>query len=131
MIGIDVDLANDSAQAQLNDAPIVSRRPASSAFPSIHPFAAVGVFIGNKNSATGLEEILLLCKELIIRENRNAADPCRCKVDKTGGRSGCLIRCGHAKKNPKSQTPEKFQAPNSNPRAPPALVLEYWCFPGV
>src|SRR4030081_1092924 len=113
MVRIDVDLANDSAQSQLNHTPIVSRRPASSAFPSIHPFAAVGVFIGNKNSATRLEEILLLCKELIIRDYRAAAEACRCKVDKTGGRSGCLIRCGHAKKNPESQTPNTREIPST------------------
>ena len=86
VIRIDVDLFDDAAQSQLNDTPIMSRSASAAALPSVHPFATVGIFIGNEDSATGLQEILLLREELIVREHRDAADACRCQINKTGGR---------------------------------------------
>ena len=55
MIRIDVDLFDDAAQSQLNDTPIISGRATAATFTTVHPFAAIGVLIGNENSATRLE----------------------------------------------------------------------------
>jgi hypothetical protein len=46
----------------------------------------VGILIGNKDSATGLEEILLLREELVIRQHDGASDACRCQINQPGGR---------------------------------------------
>src|SRR3954467_14253346 len=89
MIGIDVDLLNDAAQTQLNDTPIVSRRASPPRFPSVHPFAVVGIFIRDKHAAPWLEQILLLGKELIVRQQNATTNALRSQIDKAcGGR--CL-----------------------------------------
>ena len=85
MVRIDVDLLDDSAQSQLDDTPIMAGRAAAARLPSVHPFTVVGIFIWNENSATRFQEILLLREELVVRENRIAADLCRCQIDKTSG----------------------------------------------
>lgn len=86
VIGIHVDMLDDSTQSQLNDTPIMPGGAAATGLPSVHPFATVGIFIGNEDSATRLEEILLLGEELIVCEKRDAADT-RCgKIDKTSRR---------------------------------------------
>ena len=86
VVRIDVDLFDDAAQSQLHDTPIVSGRAAAASLPSIHPFAAVGVLVRNEDSATGLQEIFLLREELVVREERDAADAGRGQIDQTGGR---------------------------------------------
>ena len=85
MIRVDVDLLNDSAQSQPDDTPIMSRRAPTPCFPPVHPFAAVGVFIRNENSATGLQQIFLFRKKFVVSDQRNASNARRCQIDKTGG----------------------------------------------
>ena len=86
MIRIDVDVFDDATHSQLNHTPIISRRASAARLPTIHPFAAVSVFIWNKDSATCFQEILLLREEFIVREQRDTADACRCQINETGGR---------------------------------------------
>src|SRR2546423_13412499 len=98
MIRIDVDLFNDAAQSQLNDTPIIPRRAAAAGFPAVHPLATVTVFIGNENSATGVQEILLLREKLIVRDNCHATDSGRRQINQAGGRgklwrNGAHLRC--------------------------------------
>jgi hypothetical protein len=83
MIRVDVDLFNHTAQSQLNDTPIIPGRTAAAALPSVHPLTAIGVLIGNENAAAKFEQILLLREELIVRQNRDAADTCGRQIDKT------------------------------------------------
>src|SRR4051795_10372089 len=49
MVRIDVDLFDDAAQSQLHGAPVVSRGSAPARFPSVHPFAAIRVFVRDEN----------------------------------------------------------------------------------
>ncbi len=116
VIRIDVDLLDDAAQSQLNDAPIISGRAPAAGFPSVHPFTAVGVFIRNEDSAPRLEKIFFLREELIVREDCGAADAGGCQIDETGGSGKGRFNCAHEKlrktPNPKTQTPRKFQSPN-------------------
>ena len=86
MVCIDVDLFDDSAQSQLDDTPIISRRSAPARFPTVHPFAAVGVFVGNENSAAGFEEVFFFREELVIRQKGFPADAFGCEIDEAGGR---------------------------------------------
>ena len=86
IIGIDVHLPNDPAQSQLHDTPIMSARAAAARLPSIHPFAAIGVLIRKKDPATGLEKILLLREELVVREKGDPSDAGRGQINQTSGR---------------------------------------------
>src|SRR5438105_3252095 len=104
MIGFDIDLPNDAAQSQLNDTPIMSRRAAAAGFPSVHPFAARGVLIGNEDAATWLEKILLRREEFVVREQCDATEPSGGKIDKAGRRGGYRSNGAHA---------WKFQIPTS------------------
>src|SRR2546423_6389950 len=85
MIRIEADVFDDARQSQLNHTPIISRRASAARLPTIHPFAAVSVFIWNKDSATCFQEILLLREEFIVCEQRDTADACRCQINETGG----------------------------------------------
>src|SRR6266513_1518095 len=94
MVCIDVDLFDDAAQSQLNHTPIVSRSSPAATLPTVHPFAAVGVFVRNENAAPRFEEILFLRKKFIVRDNGDAADAFRCKIDQT---CRCWISCCHSR----------------------------------
>ena len=101
MIRIDVDLFDDAAQAELNHAPIVSRRAAPARFPSVHPFAVIGVFVGDENSAAGFEQIFFLREKFVVRDQRVAADAGRGQIDETGGRSWRGIVCDSSAQLPR------------------------------
>ena len=94
MVGIDVDLFNNAAQAELNGAPVISGSAAAPAFPAVHPFAVIGVFVGNENSAPGFEKILFFREKFVVREKGHAADAFGGEIDEAGGR-GCFIRGIH------------------------------------
>src|SRR5437764_9312365 len=96
MIRIDVDLANDAAQAELDHAPVVSGHSAAARFPAVHPFAAVGKFVGNENTAPRFQQIFLLREKFIVRDQRSAADAFRCKIDKTWRHRTSWISRAHA-----------------------------------
>jgi hypothetical protein len=82
MVRIDIDLFDDAAQTQLNDTPIVPGSATPARFPSIHPFAAVGVLVGDEDSAARLQQIFLLREELVVGEQRFAAHAFRSQIDK-------------------------------------------------
>ena len=92
MIRIDVHLFDDAAQSQLNDTPIIPGCAPPAGLPSIHPFAAIGVFVRKENSAAGLEEILLFREKLIVGEQRGSADPRRGQVNQTRRASMSQLR---------------------------------------
>jgi hypothetical protein len=50
---------------ELDYRPIVSRRAFAAAFPTVHPFAAVGVFVGDENPARGQNEVFFFCEEIV------------------------------------------------------------------
>jgi hypothetical protein len=106
VIRIDVDLPDDAAQSQLNNAPVMSGRAAAARLPAVHPLAAVGVLVGNKDPATGLQEVFLLGEELVVREKREAADAGCSEIDETGGGRNRWISPAHA-------TVVKLQIPSS------------------
>ena len=89
MVRIDVDLFDDAAQSQLNDAPVVAGGAPAAGFPSIHPFAAVGVLVGDENSAAGFQQVFLLREKLVVGEKRKAADALGCEINKTRRRCRC------------------------------------------
>jgi len=78
---VDDDATNDAWKTESNDAPVKPRRPASSALPTIHPLATIGVFVRDKNRRTGLQQILLGRKKIIIRHNNRATQSLRRKID--------------------------------------------------
>ena len=86
VVRIDIDLFDDAAQPKLDDTPIMSRRAAAARLPSVHPFTAVRVLIRDENSPAGLQEILLLGKELIVCEKGGAADSGRSQINEAGRR---------------------------------------------
>ena len=75
---------DDAAQSQLHDAPVVARDAAAAGFPAVHPFAVVGIFVGNENAAAGLKEVFFLGEKLVVREEGNAAEAGRGQVDEAG-----------------------------------------------
>ena len=81
MIGIDVDLLNDAAQSQLHDTPVMSGRAPAARFPSVHPFAAVGVFVGMKIPRPGLRRFSFSAKNSSLA--RSAMPPRRAEARST------------------------------------------------
>src|SRR5882724_9072715 len=118
MVRIDVDLLDDPAQSELHDAPIVTWGSAPARFPTVHPFAAVGVLVRDENSAAGFEKVFFFREEFVVRDQRFPADALRREIDETSRRGDSRIGCAH-----KLQAPEKFQAPNSKDRA----TNHFWC----
>ena len=86
MIGVDVDLPNHPTQSELDNTPIVTGRAAAAGFPAVHPFAALGVFVGKENAATWFEKVLLLGKKFVIRDQRHPTNPSGREVNQTWGR---------------------------------------------
>jgi hypothetical protein len=84
MVRIDIDLFDDAAQSQLNDTPVVAGSAAPARFPSIHPFAAVGVLVGDEDSAAGFQQIFLLREELVVGDNSFTANALGSQVDEAG-----------------------------------------------
>src|SRR3954453_9797074 len=95
MIRIDVDLFDHATEAELEDTPVITGRAAAARLPPVHPFAALGVFVGNENSAAGFEQVFLPGKELIIRDQCLSADTARSQINQSRRRSRCWIRSAH------------------------------------
>ena len=68
MVGIDVDGANDSAQTELDDAPIIAGNAPPARLPAVHPFAVVGEFVGNENSTPGYEQMFFFREKFVVRD---------------------------------------------------------------
>src|SRR4051812_32597515 len=83
VIRVDIDRLDDATQAQRDDRPVVSGSSSAACFPSIHPFAAIGVLISDENSATGLQQIFFLGEKFIIREQGFSANALGREVDQT------------------------------------------------
>src|SRR5258708_4484618 len=64
-------------------------------FPSVHPFAAVGILVRNEGSSTGLQEVLLFREEFIVREDGGAADAGGCQINQASRRRYCWISRAH------------------------------------
>ena len=92
MVRIDVDLLDDAAQSELHDAPIVTWCSAPARFPTVHPFAAVGILVRDENSAAGFEEVFFFREEFVIRDQRFPADALRRQIDETSWRNSGWIR---------------------------------------
>src|SRR3989442_2043893 len=92
MIRIDIDLPDDAGETEPDDAPVVTGRPPPPGLPAVHPLAAVGVFVRNKHSPPGLDEVFFRSKELIIRQEDAAARTPRRKIDKPGRRTVVDLR---------------------------------------
>ena len=73
VIRIGVDLLDNAAQSQLDNTPIVSGSAPAARLPSIHPFAAVGIFVRDENSPARFQKVLLLREELIVRQQDRSA----------------------------------------------------------
>ena len=58
-IGVDIESCNVPGSGQFDHGPVVPGHSFPAAFPSVHPFAAVGIFISYKNSPAGFNEIFL------------------------------------------------------------------------
>src|SRR4051812_43307369 len=72
---------DDARKSQLHDAPVVTRRSAAARFPPVHPLAAIRVFAGDEDGSLGLDEVLLLGEELVVRRNGLSAQPRRREID--------------------------------------------------
>lgn len=64
-IGINVEASDPSGCCQLDYGPVVPRRTLAAALPTIHPFAPVGIFIGDENTPARFDEIFLFGKKIV------------------------------------------------------------------
>ena len=64
-IGIYVESNDPSGCCQLDHGPVVPRRTLAAALPTIHPFAPVGIFIGDENTPARFDEIFLFGKKIV------------------------------------------------------------------
>ena len=76
MVCIDIEGPDDARKSELNNAPIVSGDAPAARLPAIHPLSAVSVLVRNEDAPAGLYQIFLPGEELIVREQRGAADAC-------------------------------------------------------
>src|SRR5918999_4830610 len=72
--GVDGDAANNPGQAESNDAPVEPGRSSAAAFPTVHPFPAVGILPFDKNGRTGLQQIFLGRKKVVISEQHRSTE---------------------------------------------------------
>ena len=84
MIRVDVEPLDDSRKSKRNDAPVVPRCALAAGFPSIHPFAPVGILVRDKDAPPRLKKIFLLREEFIACYERLPSDFFRRQVDKPG-----------------------------------------------
>src|ERR1700741_648089 len=60
------DAANDSRQAEPDDAPIVAGGAAAARFPTVHPFSTRGVFSFDENGIGFLEKVFFGSKKVVV-----------------------------------------------------------------
>ena len=86
---LDVHTANESARAELDDAPVVcpiktglawQKVAAAARFPAVHPLPAVGVFAVAPDGCFGEDQAFLRGEELVAGGNDTAAQPLRRQV---------------------------------------------------
>lgn len=71
---VDVKTLDAARQSQPDYAVIVAGRAFATAFPAVHPFAVVRVFVREENRSFNFEKVFLLCKKIIGREDDAAAN---------------------------------------------------------
>src|ERR1043165_4900626 len=76
--------ANNTRQAQTNDAPIKTRRTPAPTLPPIHPLAAVRVLAFDKDRRTRLQQVLFRRKKIIIGDEHRATHFFRSEIDQVG-----------------------------------------------
>jgi hypothetical protein len=84
VVGVDVRAADDPANAQLDETEVMSGSALAPALPAVHPLAAIGVLVRNEHPATGLEQILFGCEELVTGRQRQATDTLAGQIDHFG-----------------------------------------------
>ena len=67
------DAANDSRHTESDDAPVVAGSAAAPSLPSVHPFAARGVFVLDKNRGRWLKQILFRREKFVVGQEHTAA----------------------------------------------------------
>src|SRR5690349_23653040 len=83
VVRIDRDGADRAGDTELDDTPIEPPpgiAPAAG-FPTVHPFAAIGVLALDELAAAGSEKIFLRREEFVAREERLTAEPRGGEVD--------------------------------------------------
>ena len=81
MTGIDDHAANDSRQAEANDAPVQPLGVSPARLPAIHPFAPVGVLAFNENRRRGFEQLFFRRKELVVGKQHRTTEAFGGKID--------------------------------------------------
>src|SRR5688572_24098235 len=82
MVGVDIQSHNLSGRCQPDDHPVVAFGPFPAAFPSIHPFTSISIFIRNKNSAPRLDKVFFCRKEIIRTDQYFSSEFFRGKISK-------------------------------------------------
>src|SRR5262245_63449547 len=67
VVGVDIDSADLTRRPQLDDAVVMARHALPSSFPTIHPLAAVGVFVREVDPPSWFQQVFLSGKELVSR----------------------------------------------------------------
>src|ERR1700683_5417368 len=80
--GVYHDATNQTRQRETNNAPIVSGGAPPPRFPSVHPLPARRVFSFDEDRLCFPQQVLLRREEVIVCQNRLAAQPLRRQVGK-------------------------------------------------
>ena len=83
-MGVDVYTFYLSGGGQLHYSPVVAGYPLAAAFPAVHPFAAVGVFVSNKYAPTRFDQVFFFSKKIICSKEDFTPQPICCQVGELG-----------------------------------------------
>jgi hypothetical protein len=91
VVGVDVDGLDHAADTEAHEAPVVSGAALSSALPTVHPFAAVGVLVRQEHAATGLEHVLHAGEEVVARGEGASPHLLRGEIDQADERGATQV----------------------------------------
>ena len=92
MACIDFNAFNAPRPTELYDAPIMTGRTFTAAFPAIHPFSVIVIFVGDENGVCRRNQSRLVCEKIVRRVNNVAAETRLRQIGKLG-EGICHIRC--------------------------------------
>ncbi len=73
VVGVHVHSADDPRHPELDHAPVVAGAAPAPGLPAVHPLAAGGELVGDEDTASRLQEVLLRGEELVVRGHCPAA----------------------------------------------------------
>ncbi len=77
------DTTHHAGHAEPDHRPVMTRLPAPAAFPTVHDLALVAERVRGEGRRLGLDEVLPLCEELVVRGGHAAAESPRGQIGQT------------------------------------------------